>query len=129
MRQLDVSRAILQSRWICSSVRARNWLRKIKILDEANRNAPDSRKDLDTIISHGLSRESLGPVLGCTLFRHSVPFPIDIDRQPGGQEKTAHCRRRYKLLYRISAMGDPYSRSERSVSASRFKRIYREEIG
>lgn len=113
---------------------ARNRLRKIKILDEANRNAPDPREDLDTIISHGLSRGSLGPALGRTLPRRSVPFSIDIDRQLAGQEETARCRRRYKLLHRISAMGDPYSRSERSVSASRFKRdrserIYREQIG
>jgi len=45
-----------------SRLGSRNQLRKIKILDEANRNAPDPREDLDTIISHGLPRGSLGPV-------------------------------------------------------------------
>lgn len=113
---------------------ARNWLRKIKILDGANRNAPDPREDLDTIISHGLSRGSLDPAFGCTPSRRFLPFHIDIDRQPAGQEETARCRRRYKLLHRISAMGDPYCRSEKTVSANRFKRdrferIYREQIG
>lgn len=103
-------------------------------MNGANWNAPDPRKDLDTIISHGLSRGSLDPALGCTLPRHSVPFPIDIDRQPAGQEETARCRRRYKLLHRIAVMGDPYCRSEKTVSANRLKRdrserIYREQIG
>lgn len=133
MRRLDVSRARLRYDDGFAARFARNRLRKIKILDEANRNAPDPREDLDTIISHGLSRGSLDPASRSS--RHSgVPFPIDADGQLAGEEETARCRRRYKLLHRISAMGDSYSRSERSVSANRFERdeserIYREQIG
>lgn len=77
-------------------------------MDEANRNAPDPREDLDTIISHGLPRGSLCPVLIHVLIP-TVPFPIDIDRQPADQEETADRRRWYELLHRIFAMEDPYN--------------------
>lgn len=55
-----------------------------------------------------------------------------IDRQPAGQEAPAYHRRRYKLLYRISAVGDPPNRSEeRFVGANRSGRDQsdREQIG
>lgn len=110
-----------------SQLGSRNRLRKIKILNEANRNAPDPREDLDTIISHGFPRGSLDPVLVYALLR-SVPFPIDIDRQPADQEETADRRRWYQLLHRITAMGDPYNWSERTVGASRFKRDQSERL-